>query len=177
MTNWVRKHMAGWEYPADIQPTELAYLAGIIDGEGAIGMHMHTKRYRLKDGTEKTYSILQPMVMIYNTDLLLINWLRDRIGFRVNSRDRRKARTSYQVAVSGSRTHGLLTPLLPFLLGKKKRAELLIEFTEIRAARADVMHNTEYGERESEIFVMLQEMNWKKFDPFVPREFTKGSTI
>lgn len=176
MTNWVREHMQGWQYPTDIKETELAYLAGIIDGEGTISIHAHTKRHRTKARKGEPYRILQPMVQIFNTDLTLIEWLHSRIGFRFNGRDRRKARTSYQVAVSGYRTYAILTPMLPYLIAKKSQALLLIEYTESRAARSDTEHNPSYGQREVEIWQTLQEMNWKKFDPFVVQEYSNMST-
>jgi len=176
MTNWVREHMKAWQYPADIKETELAYLAGIIDGEGAISIHAHTKRHRTKARKGEPYKILQPVTHIYNTNTVLMDWLCNRIGFRMNSRDRRKARTSYQVIVSGYRTYSLLTPLLPYLIAKRPLALLLLEYTEIRATRSDTEHNPSYGQREVEIWQTLQEMNWKKFDPFVVRDYPNMST-
>lgn len=176
MTNWVRKHMDGWHYPTDMQPTEMAYLAGILDGEGVISIHAHTKRHRTVARRGEPYKILQPVVQIYNCNTELIDWLHNRIGFRVNGRDRRKARTSYQMAVSGYRNHGLLSPLMPFLIAKRQQAMLVLEYIEIRAQRSDAEHNPAYGPREVEIWQTLQELNWKKFDPFVAQEYPNLST-
>jgi hypothetical protein len=175
MANLVRTHMQSWQYPTDIKETELAYLAGIIDGEGTISIHAHTKRHQTKARKGEPYRILQPVVHIYNTDTVLMDWLCNRIGFKMNSRDRRKARTSYQVIVSGYRTYALLTPLLSYLISKKPLALLLMEYTEIRALRSDTEYNPSYGRREVEIWQTLQEMNWKKFDPFVAQEYTNMS--
>jgi len=175
MTNWVREHMMGWQYPTDIRETELAYLAGILDGEGVISIHAHTKHRQSRGRIGEPYKILQPMVMVYNCNLALIDWLHNRIGFRVNSRDRRKARTSYQVALSGYRNYSLLTPLLPYLIAKKPQAELVLEYIAIRAERSDTEHNPTYGRREVEIWQTLQELNWKKFDPFIAQEYSNLS--
>jgi len=175
MKNWVREHMAGWQYPVDIQPTELAYLAGILDGEGVISIHAHTKRHQSKGRKGEPYKILQPAVQVYNCNTTLIRWLTERIGFSANGRDRRKARTSYQVVVTGYSTHSILLPLLDYLIAKKPQALLVLEYTEIRAARSDREYNPTYGRREVEIWQTLQELNWKKFDPFVVREYPNMS--
>lgn len=175
MTNFVTKRMAGWQYPKDIKPTELAYLAGIIDGEGVISIHAHTKRRHSKGRENEPYRILQPVVQIYNTDLNLINWLHDRIGFKFNGRDRRKARTSYQVVVTGYSTHSILLPLLDYLIAKRPQAMLVMEYIAIRASRSDTEYNPPYGQREVEIWQTLQELNWKKFDPFVAQEYSNLS--
>jgi hypothetical protein len=175
MTNWVRKHMMDWQYPTDIRETELAYLAGILDGEGVISIHAHTKRRQSRGREGEPYKILQPVVQVYNTNLDLILWLQNRIGFKFNGRDRRKARTSYQVVVTGYRTYSILTPLLPYLIAKKPLAELVIEYVLIRAERSDLEHNPLYGQREVKIWQTLQELNWKRFDPFVVQEYANLS--
>lgn len=175
MTNWVREHMAGWQYPSDIQETELAYLAGIIDGEGVISIHAHTKRHQTPSRKGEPYRILQPVVQVYNTNMTLIDWLHSRIGFKFNGRDRRKARTSYQVVVTGYRNHAVLTPLLPYLIAKRPQAELVLEYIQIRAQRSDSEYNPDYGNREVEIWQTLQELNWKKFDLFKAQEYANLS--
>jgi len=176
MANWAKSHMMAWSYPEDVTQTELAYLAGIVDGEGMIGMHAHTKRRKTKAGEAREYKILQPAVGVYNNNVTLIEWLQNRIGFRMNGKDRRQARTNYYVVITGYRTYNVLQPLLPYLIAKKPQALLLMEYAELRLREWEEKHNPTYSTREVEIWQALQEMNWRKFDPFVAREYPNLST-
>lgn len=176
MTNWAKSHMLAWQYPEDMQATEYAYLAGIMDGEGMIGLHAHTKRRTLKNGEAREYRILQPAVGVYNNNVPLVEWLQNRVGFRMNGKDRRQARTNYFVVVTGYRTYGVLLPLLPYLIAKKDQALLLMEYTDSRLKAWDGRHNPPYSTREVEIWQTLQELNWRKFEPFEKREYPNLST-
>ena len=95
--------------------TDWAYLAGLIDGEGDIGIS-HTVRVR-----------------IANTDMGIIGWLREK--FPEVKTNKANSNTSYgkklclKVEWNGRNAIEVLTRTSPYLQGKKKKlAELALEF-------------------------------------------------
>lgn len=105
--------------------TDLAYIAGIIDGEGCIFM---TKR--IKPGGRQAYSV---GIHISNTRMELINWLNDRLGRLgtrlVTKRENTNWREGYsfEIAKFGS-IYALLRLLEPCLVIKNKQAKNVCKF-------------------------------------------------
>lgn len=108
--------------PLNISEIDKAYLAGIIDGEGHIGIRIRDK-------------LLSLCIQITNTDAQLIEWIRKRLeGIRmyVNKVD------SFDKGHFGKKTvwiikiyqtlsiKMLLDALLPYLIVKRKKAELVL---------------------------------------------------
>lgn len=108
-----------------LSETQKAYLAGLIDGEGCFGIaHI---------GKSNTYV---PKIGIQMTDETVIMWVRDitnsscRSSMRFDKESNKNWRTQYLVRFSGKRAILLSKLLLPYLITKKKQAELLVEFEE-----------------------------------------------
>jgi hypothetical protein len=103
--------------------TELAYLAGIIDGEGSIYVQ---GRIRFK-------SIHYfPRFQIVNTDRKLMEWIHKTFGGLIYDKCRKKHNPKWKMQIEWFTTRGLLDQLLPliipFLVTKKEHALILIEF-------------------------------------------------
>lgn len=95
-------------------PVTLAYIAGILDGEGHIGINIVKPSFR---------------VAIVNTNLDLIKWLSDQLGGRIRSLKKTQARhlTCYQwICTSRYNIVPLLKALSPYLIVKKTIAETCI---------------------------------------------------
>lgn len=158
--NAARQHMLDFHYPPTMPETELAYLAGIVDGEGTVTILRTAKSCR---GRPKR-DILQPQLSIYTTSEELVSWLQGR-GFRIFCRDRRQEHsTSYNVAIWGYKVHGALVPLLPYLVIKKEHAATVIRFIEERANHPS--YNQPYTETELSLWTVIQRLNWKRSFPF-----------
>ena len=100
--------------------TDLAYLAGLVDGEGTVSCSI-TK-------TKKGCYALHKQFSIFNTNPNLISWITVRFGGLVHSRVRsEKWKTEYQVKWSAEDATKLLTQILPYLVIKKEQAEIFIE--------------------------------------------------
>lgn len=109
-----------------LSEVEKAYLAGLVDGEGHIGLALGKKT---KSYHNETY---MPNITITNTNLSLLTWIKETtsLGFIFldsNSRNIKwktkgcwKLRTNEQIV--------FLRSILPYLVIKKLQAELLIEF-------------------------------------------------
>jgi hypothetical protein len=113
--------------------TELAYLAGIIDGEGCVYVPKSTARD------------LSPEVIISNTDMELLAWIQVRFGGRLREASGRapmarpRTKVCYELRWRGSTlASGLLKPVLPYLIVKKPKAEAaLLRAAELRQRRIE----------------------------------------
>jgi hypothetical protein len=145
-----------WEqYHHDYNLTEIeaAYLAGIVDGEGHISLIRAMKR-----PGKATYVLLSPMVGITNQSEPLIQWMDQRIVFskQLYHPDTSGWGWAYKLTIQGLRVYPLLKALLPYLIVKRKRAELLMEFCEIRAVAGSAQS---YGPREWKIAEEIKTYN------------------
>ena len=103
---------------------QLAYLAGIIDGEGSIGIEKLSPTATRK----KTYYIAR--LCIINTDISLIHWIND--NFSDGSWHERKVplnhKRCYRWHIFGKNLEFLLKALLPYLIIKQQHAKIVLEF-------------------------------------------------
>jgi len=108
----------------------LIYLAGIIDGEGCLGISKNsTKKQRQKNPK------YQSEVCVVNTNHALMDWLQNKIGGLVNARKNYQEetwKTAYRWRIKEGQHSTLLKSILPYLIIKKKQAELIIEFQETK---------------------------------------------
>lgn len=93
--------------------TELAYLAGIIDGEGTIGL-----RTQKQKGKNRRIS-LTPYISIANNRKDLFVWVKEKIS-NITITEHSKNSGHWMVQITGRRIKPLLEGLLPHLLVKKR---------------------------------------------------------
>lgn len=96
---------------------ELAYLAGIIDGEGSIQLVKNNK------GSYTT------RITVSNTDLRLIHWLMYSLGgsYYEQKKHNKNYKPTYHWVLSSKHTHNILLKVLPYLKLKKEQANILIK--------------------------------------------------
>lgn len=106
-----------------MQPEILAYLAGIIDGEGTIFLQIDTRNNK----NYRTWS-----VSVANTDKTLIDWLQSNFGGKVNSwandRPRFGKKQLWRWYLGRKeRILPLLSDILPYLIIKREKAEMAVK--------------------------------------------------
>ncbi len=106
--------------------SQMAYLAGIVDGEGSI--YIGNFSCNPKTGTLH----YQTNMEVTNTDENLIHWLMNNIGGRRTTytpkqTPKNSRRTVYRWMVSGDELTHLCNLLLPYLIIKKRQCEIMIE--------------------------------------------------
>jgi len=122
-----------------MRPSEpdLAWLAGIVDGEGTIGIH----RTNVKS---QKHPYLRPHIQIANTDLRILEKARvilTAITGRlhntvVTNKGGNGQKKGYRIAANTQSAAVLLLPLLiPHLAGKREQAELVLDFSTRRCSR------------------------------------------
>jgi hypothetical protein len=104
-------------------PAMLGYIAGIFDGEGSISI------LRRKSCSSWNWSHSE-MLIVSNTNEELIAWFLRNIGGVIDTIRRSNARhkTSYSWRINGRNVERFLVPILPYLVVKKARAEIALEF-------------------------------------------------
>jgi len=105
------------------QETDLAYLAGIIDGEGSIYIQR-----RLVEGSWDYFARFQ----VVNTDATLIKWLHATFGGHIYEKKRSAPPPHWKPQYEWYTNRGLLDRLLPlitpYLKIKRLHAEAMSEF-------------------------------------------------
>lgn len=136
------------------EPT-LAYLAGLVDGEGTISINHGDEGYG-------------PYLCISNTSDALAEWCRSK-GFSVGYSRTTNCRPYWRMSLYGMRIREVLLKLLPYLVVKKQQAELLIEFIDLRLSQT---FREKPSERMLTIFSKIRRLNrripvssWSKQGP------------
>ncbi len=117
-------------YNLDMNKIELAYTAGIIDGEGWISI----KNRQIKNGY-RNYCL---KVGVASTNEPIINWLKGNYGGSicfVKSRGNRKDKWVWDLATK--QASELLKLVLPYLKIKNPQAELALKFQSRRKYRGN----------------------------------------
>jgi len=109
----------------EYEPIQLAYLAGIIDGEGSI--YIGNFSSNLKTGS-KYY---QTNIEVTNSDKSLIDWLFNTFGGRIYTYSMKQMpknarRTYYRWIATGERVTHLVEIILPYIIIKKRQCEIMI---------------------------------------------------
>jgi len=143
----------------EIKETRLAWLAGIIDGEGVIGFY--------EIPSNKTGVTYQNHIRVINSDPDIIAECDDIIttilGHRVtHGRDMRKDRPHIYWYISINHQKDIIkvmSLIIPYMVGKKSQAELLVEMLK-RHHRG-----TRMNKMECEIIDILKRMKREKMAP------------
>lgn len=112
-----------------------AYIAGIIDGEGYIGL------LRVKKGNKSKWQSLRefkfvPCIKVVMTNKEIIEWLRNSFGGTIEIRTKntaKNAKVSYGWTLRKAHTIKFLKLIYPYLMIKRKQAEVLFRFPRIKA--------------------------------------------
>ena len=120
----------------------LAWLAGVIDGEGTVGACLTVNSTSRKDGTRHRHLMFR--VAIANTDEAMIREvaeIADTLGVRyclhISPSRVTKHKPAFVISLSSwTRVEGLLNAVLPWLVTKRARADLVLAMIRHRRATA-----------------------------------------
>lgn len=135
---------------------EKGYVAGILDGEGSIGIHFVKATKTSSDG-------LRPRIEITNKNLEVLKWIKNKTGCgRIEYVKRTiKSKECYRyVLTTPNKIKELLTIVSPFMIIKKVHAELMIEFLNNRTLRLPFKgHEFKKGEK-----ILISEYDLKTYE-------------
>lgn len=95
---------------------EKAYIAGIVDGEGSVGLWRHHKN--------ETHA---PNVSVANNNLELLQWIQAKVGGTIVSKKKQLPHhnNSYAWSIKQDRAIRFLNEIKKYLIIKKRQAELI----------------------------------------------------
>ncbi len=139
---------------------DLAYLAGLWDGEGYVGI--------TKSDRKDKRANYQAQMVIVNTDINIINEIVKildnlHVSAYLNTQDDNhpKHAVKYMVAIRKlSAIKQLVDVLLPFMRGKKGRAEMMLRFVDSRLSNKK--YATPYTDDEISLAEQLRRLNRKE---------------
>ena len=131
-----------------MKEVEKAYIAGIVDGEGSIGLWHHKNETHM------------PNVSIVNNSLELLEWIKLRIGGTIVSKKKRLKhhRNSYCLSVRQDRAIRFLNEIKKFLIIKKLQAELIIKEYKSVTHRAG-KYTPEMLKKKAELVARMRKLN------------------
>lgn len=108
--------------------TIYAYMAGILDGEGYLGLgKWKQKRYK-HNYTYKT------RIVISNCDLKLLEWLQDKFGGYITKKSKKPHwKQGYNLQIGNIQQW--LPKVIPYLITKKDKAKLLLRASRLLEKR------------------------------------------
>lgn len=144
-----------------VQDVELAYFAGLIDGEGTITLE--------RTGNRRLSGVmgLAPKIIITNTDDSIIQFsinMFKRLGTNPHIKSQpagygTRKRTCYWVTIQGlTKCKKIIPHILPYLLAKNLQARLLMDFIEHRG-KTNVAKGKPYGKYELNILEKVRALN------------------
>ena len=132
---------------------KLLYLAGIIDGEGCIGIEFQAANKRCR---KVDYYI--PRVSVINSSLALIEWLTEHFGGKYHTRKKEAGKKYIYVwNIFGQHMEDVIRAVEPFLIVKNQVANIILEY---RATIADEWHISEdTHKRRKELYLRMRIVN------------------
>lgn len=146
-------------------PLELAYMAGIIDGEGTISLHVHGSM----GGTSMRVGRVTLFVSVPNTSMALMRWIADRwpasISRLLRSEKEPNKKMAYRWALNANNALHFLDEVYPYLLIKRPQAKLAIRFQRYLQYKGKIR-----GERQTrlqqEFALAVKRLNHRGLRPF-----------
>lgn len=138
-----------------MKETDIAYIAGIIDGEGCITVSICSPYLKHKEVSQ----VYAPIIRVAMTDKNIIYWLQNITGegniYFIKSRNYRH-KDIWDWRLSTGNGARLLKQIKPYLKVKRLQAELFIELAEIRSQSGRTRYKPE---RQLEIVKQIQALN------------------
>jgi hypothetical protein len=118
-----------------LKDAKWSYLAGLIDGEGHIGITKGCRYWRNKDGVETKYPAYSLQISVANNSSSLMTFLIKHFGgvYYTHTRINPNARDGYTWQPKGAKNkEALLLAVLPYLVIKTAQAKMALEFLRMR---------------------------------------------
>lgn len=139
--------------PLMLSRVDASYIAGILDGDGAIQITKHTHSTRTGRRVKGRRWSLDLHVRVCNGNWAVVDWIKSLtkmggINTRHPNLEQGVIHKNYTFELGSKKdVYRFLSAIVPFLRVKRKRADLMLEFVKSRIKRGD----KRYTERELEI--------------------------
>lgn len=163
---------------------ELAWLAGIIEGEGWVSLSFVSSLKRNKSYLP-TYA---PNIGMVNTDLTIVDeveriFKKLEIKYRIQLRkahigkDGISRKEKKEISIATHKSFSILAnAIMPFMIGEKKnRAIKILEFIDLRSKKPRSGINSRYGDEEHSIYLSLYSYKGNVDRSKILNDYTPGS--
>lgn len=145
----------------DYTPTDIAWLAGFLEAEGSFQISGQTKSYK-----GRSFAIYQAQVVATSVDRELLDRCERIAGgcvYKVGE-SRGNWRQAYRWSLKSTTLNDLLPALRPFLITKRRQADLLLELRSMtsRGAQAGAFgrrHDPQLDARRADIKLAVNALN------------------
>jgi hypothetical protein len=146
------------QFTKDQTPTQLAYLAGIVDGEGCFYFGK-VKQGRYGNGTQWHCKLA-----VTSTDKALTDWLNDLFGGTKEQQYRYTSKKAFERPIHRWDASGLMLDyicpkILPFLIIKKRQCETMIEIRKTYANIGNQRLSDQVVEKRNEFLIIMHNLN------------------
>ena len=135
-----------------INSNDIAYLAGIIDGEGSITI----SRAKDKKSSRKIQHLLK--LSVGNNSLFLLGWIKEKFGGNIHSNGGGENARCFRWCVGCKEAVPILKQVYPHLKIKNKQALVVFNFNQLLVERGFLIDDENFKERE-ELYIQLKELN------------------
>jgi hypothetical protein len=138
-----------------IQNTDWAYLAGIIDGEGCVGIEvLHA------DGKSRLRDYYSSRLCIINTNLEMLQWVQRNFGGTIQTKlTKATNKLCYRWHIFGRNLVATLQGVLPYLIIKRKQAETVLEYRSKIVPENNARVSPEEDERRRLLYLECRRLN------------------
>jgi len=139
---------------------DLAYIAGLIDGEGYVGLVKQIEKRRSRISV-----YYEPKVCIAMCDKVGIDFIANKFSCNIwyKEMQNERWRNQWHLRIKGrKRLKEFLLAIYPYLHVKRRQAELMLEFINLREkAKQPKWGETSYTIKEHEMYLDFRELNKK----------------
>lgn len=130
-----------------MKKTDLAYAAGIVDGEGSISLHHN-----------RNNNAMALRVRITSTDEWLCLWFKLYFGGSISVETTSRNKPCFKWIIGCKKAGEFLSLMLPYLHIKKPQAELALQFQGKKRRRGAVKMPKELRVLEEAQFILMQKL-------------------
>lgn len=137
---------------------ERAYIAGFVDGEGCLTI----SDKELKDTHGLPIYTFAPSVSITNTNVEVLQFIRDKTNLgKITSKPRpnKRWRLCFQLTLKVDEIPAFINVVLPFLLVKRKQAEVMLGFFKIKGHQGDKDVSEDTFKKRLDLAYKIQNLN------------------
>ena len=165
-----------------VSSTELAWLAGLLDGEGTINISRKPTGKRKDGSIVCNYWVFVQFVNTNEEVMTKVIDLQTRLGAKPYVWHKPPAKTTHRAAIQTcvqnmGKAEKILRPILPYLVGKKRHAELVLSFIEERKATGGRGKYNPYSKDQMGMIDEIKRLNFRgNLRDFVPESKRNAPT-
>lgn len=144
------------KFKKDHKVWQIAYLAGIIDGEGCM--------YLGYNKAHEKYHSWHSMMKVSNCDIELILWLENTFGGAKQTHTRWTSKRAFERPVytwqsTGAMLDYLLPLIQPFLVIKNKQCEIMLRYRKTCGWNGPIKISEEIQKERTECMLLMRKLN------------------